>query len=79
MSDRDLLVELSDGRKLSVPVEFVSEGLLEASKGERENWYLIAGGIGIHLARLNEDIALHTLLEFVGAESRDAVQQNVSY
>jgi hypothetical protein len=52
-----LVVELSDGRSISVPLEFYPT-LLGASAGARRKWRLLGGGIGIEWPDL--DLQLST-------------------
>lgn len=56
-----LVVALSDGREVSVPLEWFPR-LRDATPEQRENWRLIARGIGIHWEDVDEDIAVTTLL-----------------
>ncbi|MBW7959694.1 MAG: DUF2442 domain-containing protein [Candidatus Promineofilum sp.] len=56
-----LVVGLSDGREISVPLEWFPR-LRQAMPEQRENWRLIARGIGIHWEDIDEDIAVSTLL-----------------
>lgn len=56
-----LIVALSDGREVSVPLEWFPR-LRDATPEQRENWRLIARGIGIHWEDVDEDIAVTTLL-----------------
>ena len=60
-SEDALHVRLSDGRKISVPIEWFPR-LRDASAAQREKWRLIARGIGIHWEEVDEDIAVTTLL-----------------
>jgi hypothetical protein len=60
-SDDALIVQLSDGREISVPLEWFPR-LRDASSEQREEWRLIARGIGIHWESVDEDIAVSTLL-----------------
>ena len=60
-SDDALHVRLSDGREISVPIEWFPR-LRDASAAQREKWRLIARGIGIHWEEIDEDIAVTTLL-----------------
>ena len=61
-SEYALNVRLSDGRELSVPLEWFPR-LRDATPKQRANWRLIAGGIGIHWEDVDEDIAVTTLLQ----------------
>lgn len=56
-----LIVRLSDGREVSVPLEWFPR-LRDATPEQRENWRLIARGIGIHWEDVDEDIAVTTIL-----------------
>lgn len=56
-----LLVSLSDGREISVPLEWFTR-LRNATPEQRNKWRFIARGIGIHWEEIDEDIAVTTLL-----------------
>jgi len=56
-----LHVNLSDGREVSVPLEWFPR-LRNATPEQRSRWRLIARGIGIHWEEIDEDIAVTTLL-----------------
>ena len=56
-----LVVELRDGRIVSVPVKWYPR-LAEGRPGERRNWQLIGPGTGIHWPDLDEDISVEGLL-----------------
>lgn len=56
-----LVVELSDGRTISVPLAWFPR-LLHATLDERRNWRLIGKGHGIHWEELDEDISVEGLL-----------------
>lgn len=56
-----ILVSLSDGREVSVPLEWFPR-LRDATPGQRNKWRFIARGIGIHWEEIDEDIAVTTLL-----------------
>ena len=60
-TDDALIVALSDGREVSVPLEWFPR-LRDAAPEQRDNWRLIARGIGIHWEDVDEDIAVTTLL-----------------
>jgi len=60
-SDDALLVQLSDGREVSAPLEWFPR-LRKATREQRNNWRFIARGIGIHWEEVDEDIAVSTLL-----------------
>lgn len=56
-----LTVELSDGRGLSVPLDWYPR-LVHATQAERKHWRLIGRGRGIHWDLLDEDISIDGLL-----------------
>lgn len=56
-----LVVELRDGRTVSVPVHWYPR-LAEGRPAERRNWELIGPGTGIHWPDLDEDISVEGLL-----------------
>ena len=60
-SEDALIVRLSDGREVSVPLEWFPR-LRDATPDQRQDWRLIARGIGIHWEAVDEDIAVTTLL-----------------
>lgn len=60
-TDDAMSVSLSDGREVSVPLEWFPR-LRDATPKQRKNWRLIAKGIGVHWESIDEDIAVSTLL-----------------
>ena len=56
-----LTAELSDGRTISVPLDWYPR-LTHATPKERGNWELIGKGEGIHWPDLDEDISVEGLL-----------------
>ena len=56
-----LTVELSDGRTISVPLQWYPR-LVYATPEERNNWRLIGNGEGIHWEDLDEDISVEGLI-----------------
>ncbi len=56
-----LVVELQDGRVVSVPLGWYPR-LAEGSPAERRRWELIGTGVGIHWPALDEDISVEGLL-----------------
>ncbi len=56
-----MIVRLSDGREISVPLEWFPR-LRDATPQQRNNWRFIAKGIGMHWKEIDEDIAVSTLL-----------------
>ena len=72
-SDDDLIVELEDGRTISVPVVYYPR-LYHGSRAERENW--IIEGEGIHWSDLDEDIRTADLLiGLASAESQESLKK----
>ncbi|HYU17613.1 MAG TPA: DUF2442 domain-containing protein [Chloroflexota bacterium] len=61
VSDDALTVELSDARRISVPLAWYPR-LLHGRPEERRNWRLIGGGEGIHWEDLDEDVSVEGLL-----------------
>jgi hypothetical protein len=61
VTDKTLDVALTDGRTLSVPVNWYPR-LAHGSATERRRWRLIADGSGIHWPDLDEDISVAGLL-----------------
>ncbi len=61
VTDRALVVELRDGRVVSVPLTWYPR-LAEGSPRERRQWELLGPGIGIHWPALDEDISVEGLL-----------------
>jgi hypothetical protein len=56
-----LIVVLSDGREIRMPLEW-SERLRKATPKQRKSWRLIGGGVGIHWDSIDEDILVESLL-----------------
>src|SRR6059036_985111 len=56
-----LVVDLADGRTLSVPLAWYPR-LTHGTPGERSKWRLIGQGQGIHWPDLDEDISVEGLL-----------------
>lgn len=60
-TDSDLLVELIDGRKISVPLEWFPR-LAGATREQLENFEILADGEGIHWPDVDEDLSVAGLL-----------------
>jgi hypothetical protein len=70
-----LVVELTDGRTLSVPLSWYPR-LLHASPSERRRWELVGRGVGIHWPDLDEDISIAGLLAGrSSAESAESIRR----
>jgi len=61
--DEILHVQLTDGREISVPLEWFPT-LRDATEAQRSNWRLIGRGVGIHWEDLDEDISVAGLLAY---------------
>ena len=68
-TDDSLIVDLSDGRTLSVPLGWFPR-LTHGTAEERANWRLIGHGEGIHWPDLDEDISVEGLI--AGRGSRES-------
>ncbi len=67
-TEDELVVELKDGRTVSVPLACFPR-LLHGAAAERGNWELLGDGEGIHWPDLDEDISVEGLL--AGIPSRE--------
>jgi len=56
-----LVVELADGRSLSVPLDWYPR-LLHGSEPERQNWQILGDGYAIEWPDLDEHIGIEGLL-----------------
>ena len=75
VTGEELIVELEDGRTVSVPLAWFPR-LLHGSPEERANWRLIGNGEGIHWPDLDEDIEVaHLLAGIPSQESQRSLQQ----
>jgi hypothetical protein len=61
VTDEALIVDLSDGRTVSVPLAWFPR-LLHGRPEERSKWRLIGNGEGIHWPDLDEDISVENLI-----------------
>ncbi len=61
VTDESLIVDLVDGRIVSVPLVWYPR-LLHGTMAERSNWRLIGRGEGIHWPDLDEDISVEGVL-----------------
>ena len=60
-TDDVLVVELEDGRTISVPLAWYPR-LLQASQNDRDDWQIAGGGFGIHWPTIDEDLSVDGLL-----------------
>lgn len=61
VTEDTLIVNLVDGRTISVPVTWYPR-LADGTQAERANWRFIGDGEGIHWPDLDEDISVEGLL-----------------
>jgi hypothetical protein len=59
--DRNLSVDLMDGRTITVPLSWYPR-LSKATQAQRDNWEIAGGGYGIHWPDLDEDLSMEGLL-----------------
>ncbi|NNC72482.1 MAG: DUF2442 domain-containing protein [Sphingomonadaceae bacterium] len=59
--DDSLIVDLMDGRTISVPLVWYPR-LANADVAQRQNWELAGGGYGIHWPDIDEDLSTEGLL-----------------
>ena len=75
VSRGSLIVNLTDGRTITVPLSWYPR-LLHGTPSERRKWRLIGRGVGIHWPDLDEDISVHGLLAGVPSnESPSSLQK----
>lgn len=78
VSDDELIVELSDGRTIAIPLAWYPR-LLHGTEKERNNWRFIGDGEGIHWPDLDEDISVeHLLVGVPSGESQRSLQKWLS-
>lgn len=61
LDDDELTVELTDGRRISVPLAWFPK-LLHAKESQRRKWRLVGDGRGIHWPLIDEDLGVVGLL-----------------
>ncbi len=75
VTNEELIVELDDGRTISVPLAWFPR-LMHGTSVERENWRLIGDGEGVHWPELDEDIEIgHLLAGIPSQESPRSLQR----
>ena len=67
--EHSLIVDLMDGRTISVPLAWYPR-LLHATPEARSRWETCAGGHGIHWPDVDEDLSTEGLLRGVRAPQR---------
>ena len=76
-TDDVLVVDLLDGRTISVPLAWYPR-LLSATPAQRANWRLAGGGFGIHWPDVNEDLNTEGLLRGAPAPRRSATARRAT-
>ncbi|WP_346290630.1 DUF2442 domain-containing protein [Sphaerothrix gracilis] len=61
VTDEKLIVDLTDGRSITIPLSWYPR-LLHASQKERQNWQLLGDGYAIEWTDLDEHIGIEGLL-----------------
>jgi hypothetical protein len=75
VTDDTLVMDLTDGRTISVPIVWYPR-LLQGTPEERNHWWLIGQGEGIYWPDFDEDINVqHVLLGKLSPESQASLQQ----
>ncbi|MCH8311638.1 MAG: DUF2442 domain-containing protein [Nitrospinae bacterium] len=65
----NMWVELTDGRKLGIPLAYFPR-LLHAAPKQLENYEISGGGTGLHWEELDEDILVKGLMMGLGDRNR---------
>lgn len=68
-TDDDLIVDLMDGRTISVPLAWYPR-LASATPEQRADWEICGGGYGIHWPQIDEDLSTEGLLRGAPAPHR---------
>jgi len=76
-TDDALIVDLLDGRTISVPLAWYPR-LLSATPAQRDNWRLAGGGFGIHWPDVDEDLSTEGLLRGAPAPRKSGAVQRPS-
>ena len=69
VSERELMVTLSDGRRIGVPLDWYPR-LRDATSDQQAHWELLGAGEGIHWPEVDEDLSVAGLL--AGRRAPDA-------
>ena len=68
-TDDTLVVDLKDGRTISVPLSWYPR-LYGATAAQKANWRVAGGGYGIHWPDIDEDLSTEGLLRGAPAPAR---------
>jgi len=75
MSNEALTVHLTDGRSVSVPIEWYPR-LFHATPSEIANWTMIGNGEGINWPSIDEDISISSIMEGIpSCENSNSLQR----
>ncbi|NQT87460.1 DUF2442 domain-containing protein [bacterium] len=66
ITEDELVVDLKDGRSISVPLAWFPR-LLHGTAAQRENWEWLGDGEGIHWPDVDEDLSVAGLLRGTSA------------
>jgi hypothetical protein len=69
VTEDELTVSLTDGRRVSVPLAWFPR-LLHASPAQRSNWHLLGDGEGIHWPEVDEDLSVAGILRGTPAPAK---------
>lgn len=72
--DESLIVDLMDGRSISVPLAWYPR-LLHATPDQRAAWELAGAGYGIHWPAIDEDLSTEGLLRGAPAPRRSRSEE----
>ena len=72
-----LVVDLIDGRTISVPLSWYPR-LFKATPKERANWEICGGGYGIHWPDLDEDLSTEGLLRGAAAPTKEKTSSTIT-
>ncbi len=61
--DNKISIHLSSGDVLTIPYSYTPK-LKSATKDQLKEYRLIAGGIGIHFPKIDEDISLKGIIQY---------------
>lgn len=68
-SDDKVFIELSTNRVLTVPYSYTQK-LSNANVDDLKEYRLIAGGVGIHFEKIDEDLSVEGIIRDFGNESK---------
>jgi hypothetical protein len=69
LTEHTLVIDLADGRTLSVPLTWYPR-LLHATPEQRANWQISGGGFGVHWPDVDEDLSSEGMLRGAPAAAR---------